>query len=159
MRTADRSRPERTPTANLDARLREALEANGQRFTEQRAAVYRFLAATETHPAAEEVFTGVRAQVAGISLSTVYKTLEALVSCGLATRLAYSGRHARYDGRMDPHHHARCVHCGAVLDVPCSLDLATLERLRPVSGFEVTGYRLELVGYCACCTSNRKLSP
>jgi len=138
--------------ASPDARLREALEAKGQRFTEQRAAVYRFLVGTETHPVAEEVFAGVRARIAGISLSTVYKTLEVLVGCGLATRLAYSGRHARYDARMDPHLHARCVLCGAVLDVPCSLDRAALERL-PVGGFEVVGYHLELVGYCAHCSA------
>jgi hypothetical protein len=40
--------------------LREALEANGQRFTEQRAAVYRYLLGTEAHPTADDVFTSVR---------------------------------------------------------------------------------------------------
>src|SRR5690349_17050674 len=66
-----------------DALLREALEANGQRFTDQRAAVYRFLLGTTAHPTADEVFTAVRADIADISLATVYKALETLVSCNL----------------------------------------------------------------------------
>jgi len=135
-----------------DEVLRSALEANGQRFTEQRAAVYRFLVGTDTHPTADEVFTAVRAEIPDISLATVYKSLETLVGCGLAAKLTYGDGSARYDGRTDPHHHARCLACGAVVDVPGKLDPASLEALGPVSGFSVAGYRLELLGYCAACS-------
>ncbi|MBT8396976.1 MAG: transcriptional repressor, partial [Gemmatimonadetes bacterium] len=84
-----------------NARLRKALEETGQRFTEQRAAVYRFLSGTTTHPNADEVFRMVRAEVPGISLATVYKSLETLVNCGLAKKLTYSDGSARYDARVD----------------------------------------------------------
>lgn len=131
--------------------LREALEANGQRFTEQRSAVYRFLTATESHPTADEVFTRVRGEIPDISLATVYKSLETLVGCGLAVKLTYGDGSARYDGRTDPHPHARCVRCEAVLDVPGRLDGAALAGLGPPDGFAVQGYRLELVGLCAAC--------
>ena len=57
--------PEKTG-AKPYALLREALEANGQRFTDQRAAVYRFLLGTTDHPTADEVFTAVRADIADI---------------------------------------------------------------------------------------------
>ena len=131
--------------------LREALEANGQRFTEQRAAVYRFLVSTDLHPTADDVFTSVRSQIPDISLATVYKSLETLVGCGLALKLTYGDGSARYDGRTDPHHHARCLVCGAVTDVPGRLESAVLQRLGPVPQFAVEGYRLELVGRCATC--------
>ncbi len=131
--------------------LREALEANGQRYTDQRAAVYRFLVSTDTHPTADEVFTAVRGQLPEISLATVYKSLETLVGCGLALKLTYGDGSARYDGRTDPHHHARCVVCGCVTDVPGRLDGDTFARLGPVPGFAVEGYRLELVGRCESC--------
>ena len=134
-----------------EAALREALEANGQRFTEQRAAVFRFLAGTEIHPTADEVFTAVRSDIPDISLATVYKSLETLVGCGLATKLTYGDGSARYDGRTDEHHHARCVRCGSVLDLPGTLESAALDRLGPIDGFRVEGYRLELVGVCAAC--------
>ncbi|MSR22733.1 MAG: transcriptional repressor [Gemmatimonadetes bacterium] len=135
--------------------LRSALEANGQRFTEQRAAVYRFLASTDKHPTADEVFLAVRSEISVISLATVYKNLETLVGCGLATKLAGADGSARYDGRTDPHHHARCLSCSGMFDVPGSLPPGELSELRrSAPGFQITGYRLELTGYCSECAES-----
>jgi Fe2+ or Zn2+ uptake regulation protein len=135
-----------------ESTLREALETNGQRYTEQRAAVYRFLMGTESHPTADDVFTSVRHEIPDISLATVYKSLETLVSCGLAIKLTYGDGSARYDGRTDQHHHARCLRCGRVTDVPATIDAAALAgQIQPGRGFIVEGYRLELVGYCRDC--------
>ncbi len=132
--------------------LRRALEENGQRFTEQRAAVFRFLRGTESHPTADEVFLEVRQDVPGISLATVYKSLETLVGCGLAVKLSYGDGSARYDGRTDDHHHLRCLGCGRVLDLPGRVDDSEVARLEASAReFRVTGYRLELTGYCAQC--------
>jgi Fe2+ or Zn2+ uptake regulation protein len=139
------------------ARLREALEATGHRFTEQRAAVYRFLSGTTTHPNADEVFQEVRSRVPGISLATVYKSLETLVNCGLAAKLTYSDGSARYDARMDPHHHARCVSCGRVMDVSGQLSKDELDALSlGMDGFSVVGYRLELTGFCSNCSPHHQ---
>jgi len=135
-----------------DQRLRSALEASGQRFTDQRAAVYQYLAGTDVHPTADEVFLGVRQRMSGISLATVYKSLETLVGCGLAVKLTYSDGSARYDGRTDPHHHARCLVCGRVSDILGEVSATEIDQLRQnAQGFSVTGYRLELSGYCAFC--------
>lgn len=137
-----------------DLVLRRALEKSGQRFTEQRAAVYRFLSRTDTHPTADEVFLEVRSDVPGISLATVYKSLETLVGCGLATKLAYGDSSARYDGRTDPHPHARCLDCGRVFDVRGHRSDESLQAVGSgPAGFRVTGYRLELTGYCQECDS------
>lgn len=131
--------------------LRHALEAKGQRYTEQRASVYRFLLGTTMHPTADEVFTAVRGEIPDISLATVYKSLEALVGCELAMKLTYGDAAARYDARTDPHPHARCTVCGSVFDVPGRLDARLLDSLGALRGFVVQGYRLELVGRCAAC--------
>ena len=132
--------------------LRHALEGAGQRFTQQRAAVYRFLVGTDSHPTADEVFLHVRHELAGISLATVYKSLEALVGCGLAVKLAYADGSARYDGRTDLHHHVRCLSCGRVSDVADHVPPEAVEKLtRAAEGFRVTGYLLELTGYCGDC--------
>jgi Fur family transcriptional regulator, peroxide stress response regulator len=137
--------------AAAEGRLRESLEANGQRFTEQRAAVYRVLLHTDQHPSADEVFTSVRQVIPDISLATVYKSLETLVSCGLASKLTYGDGSARYDGRTDPHPHARCLNCGRVLDLPGRLDSRALAALGELPGFEVESYRVEVVGICEAC--------
>ncbi|MHB1168836.1 MAG: Fur family transcriptional regulator [Longimicrobiales bacterium] len=140
-----------TIETTAEQRLREALEASGQRFTEQRAAVYRYLTGTDTHPTADEVFIAVRASIPDISLATVYKALETLVGCGLATKLTYGDGSARYDGRTDPHHHARCLVCGAVIDVAGKVDAGAFAAVEPRSGFRVEGFRLEVVGRCVDC--------
>ncbi len=137
---------------DADADLRHALEANGQRFTEQRAAVYRFLRGTDEHPSADEVFTAVRGDIADISLATVYKALETLVSCGLAIKLSYGDDSARYDARTDDHLHSRCLACGTVRDVAGATP-ALLPRIQVGEGFRVEGYRVEVVGYCARCAA------
>jgi Fur family transcriptional regulator, peroxide stress response regulator len=139
--------------AGAENMLRAALEANGQRYTAQRGAVYRVLLETSEHPTADDVFTAVRVPIPDISLATVYKSLEALVGCGLAAKLTYGDGSARYDARTDPHPHARCLRCGAVLDVPGRLDGEALAGLGPPRGFAVAGYRLELIGHCGDCAA------
>ena len=139
-------------TDSSDSKLRRALEASGQRFTEQRAAVYRYLARTDVHPTADEVLLAVREELPGISLATVYKNLETLVGCGLAVKLTFPDESARYDGCTEPHHHARCVACGRVTDIPGEIAPAEIEALREYArSFRVTGYHLQLSGYCATC--------
>jgi Fur family peroxide stress response transcriptional regulator len=133
-----------------DAKLREALEANNQRFTDQRAAVYRFLLGTTDHPSADEVFTAVRSDIADISLATVYKALETLVSCDLALKLTYGDASARYDARTDDHLHSRCTACGQVRDVAGEVpDLR--KGITLLDGFRVSGYRVEILGLCETC--------
>ncbi len=140
----------RTVPSDADAALRAALEANGQRYTDQRAAVYRFLCATLEHPTADEVFTAVRAHIADISLATVYKALETLVTCELAIKLTYGDGSARYDARTDDHCHSRCLRCGCVRDVPDG-QVRAFPSIDVGGGFQVHGYRVEVVGYCTHC--------
>lgn len=152
--------PQKQQDRSPDEVLRKALEANDQRFTEQRAAVYRFLSSTDKHPTADEVFLSVRSDVPVISLATVYKSLETLVGCGLAKKLAYGDGSARYDGRTDQHHHARCLACSRIFDVPGGLPPEDLENLKDeAGGFQVTGYRLELTGYCSRCAPEQAQAP
>lgn len=149
-----------TNSTDSERVLREALDSSGHRFTEQRAAVFRFLSSTDTHPTADEVFLAVRGELPAISLATVYKSLETLVGCGLAVKLTYSDGSARYDGRTDPHHHARCIGCGAVMDIAGELGDEAIRGLQdPNGGFTVTGYRLELSGYCGECLPAGSAAP
>ncbi len=135
-----------------DLVLRQALQENGHRYTEQRAAVFRHVARSRVHPTAEDVFLGVRTEVPGISLATVYKSLETLVNCGLAKKLNPPDGSARFCGRIEPHHHARCLTCGSVSDVAGELGGWDIAALRAqAKGFNLVGYELELTGYCSDC--------
>jgi Fur family peroxide stress response transcriptional regulator len=134
--------------------LRSALEKGGWRFTRQRAAVYDYLSAVESHPTAEEVYRAVRQDLPKISLATVYKALEALVDCHLANKLAAGDGPARFDSHCDGHYHLRCVKTGRVQDLPTPFDPDLLQKIDPnlleqlqAMGFQVTGYRLEVTGH------------
>ena len=137
-----------------DNELREILEASGRRFTPQRSAVYAYLSKVDHHPTAEDVYRGVKPRIPNISLATVYKSLEALVEAGVATKMESSHSSARYDARSDHHYHLRCLRSGAVEDLSTPFDPDLIAKLDPSlgrslaeRGFQVTGYRLELVGY------------
>jgi Fe2+ or Zn2+ uptake regulation protein len=151
---ANRSNHEKRPLDTTAIRL--ALEKAGWRFTRQRAAVYDYLSAVESHPTAEEVFAAVRPRIPKLSLATVYKALEALVDSHLASKLASSDGPARYDCRSEPHYHLCDVRTGEIRDLEIDYDPKLVEKLDPAligrlrrEGFEVTGYRLELIGHSA----------
>jgi Fe2+ or Zn2+ uptake regulation protein len=134
--------------------VRQALESAGCRFTQQRAAVYAYLERVDDHPTAEEVYKAVRRSIPKISLATVYNALEALVESRLANKLTYGDGSSRYDCRADAHYHLRDVNSGEVRDLPAPFDPHLLEKLDPQlaeklarAGFEVTGYRLEVLGH------------
>lgn len=144
---------ERTTCSANTLTVRTSLERAGWRFTPQRAAVFDYLCSVETHPSAEEVYASVRTRIPRLSLATVYKALEALVDCGLASKLDYADGPARYDHRTDAHYHFRCTRTGQVRDLPVAydpqllskLDGALLDLLR-AQGIQLSGYRLELLG-------------
>ena len=133
--------------------VRQALEAAGCRWTAQRAAVFDYLEKVHTHPTAEEVFRAVRRRLPRISLATVYKALDALLEAGLATKLTGGDGSARYDCRGEDHYHLRDVQSGEIRDLPVAFDPDLLAKIDPQlveklsrDGFQVTGYRLEVLG-------------
>jgi Fur family transcriptional regulator, peroxide stress response regulator len=136
--------------------LQMIIEKAGLRCTPQRLAVYEQLSQSTEHPTAEDVYQAVRSRIPRISLATVYKALEALVAVGVAAKLTSGtgGARSRYDARRDLHYHFRCLRSGTVHDLPTRFDPDLLAKLDPRlhedlgrRGFQVTGYRLELVGY------------
>ncbi len=136
------------------AEVRHALEAVGSRYTGQRGVVFAYLAGTDSHPTAEDVYQAVRHAMPRISLATVYKALEALVAARLATKLTSGDASARYDCRGEDHYHLRDVATGEVRDLPAEFDSDLLKKLDPTlidklaeAGFQVTGYRLEVLGH------------
>jgi Fe2+ or Zn2+ uptake regulation protein len=136
--------------------LRQALEQAGWRFTRQRAAVFEYLSSVESHPTAEDVFAAVRQRIPKISLATVYKALEALVDSRIASKLNSSDGAARFDAHCDAHYHFRCLSTDQVYDLPTPFDPYLLDKLDPNltqelnrQGFQVTGYRLEVLGHPA----------
>ncbi len=126
------------------------------RQTKQRAAVIDVLRAARSHPDAAWIHTQVRQNLPSVSLGTVYRTLDALVAGGVVVTLERAGQATRYDYKHagEDHHHAVCRGCGAIFDVDAGL-LPPLPAAALPAGFQVTDVRLEFIGVCPDCQTEK----
>ncbi len=100
----------------------EKLRQRHLKITPQRLEVLRTVLQMTDHPSADQIYRMVKIRHPTVSVATVYKTLETLVEVGeLKVALVTQGR-ARYDPRVDRHHHFLCSQCGYVEDLEIKLD-------------------------------------
>lgn len=110
--------------------VRDLFARHNIRCTRQREEIYLALRASTSHPTADQLFNAVRQSQPGLSLATVYNTLEVFTRQGLCRRLATSGAGApcRYDADLSDHSHL-VTHDGNVCDLPEDLCREVLEHI------------------------------
>ncbi len=138
-------------TTTLDTDLREALRAAGLRATSQRLVLLRTLRDMERHMTAEALLAAAGERLPGLSLPTVYATLDLLVKLGLVRRIPSASGATLYDAGELAHQHLLCRACGAVVDVPGSADLRALRQAAARAGMAVDGAEVTLSGLCPAC--------
>ena len=105
----------------------------------------RYLSAAEVHERLE-------CAQAGVSLSTVYRTLERLREKGVATsRLDARGETTYLACEPSHHHHAICRVCSNVEDVPCEAIERFSRSLHDERDFILDGHTIEFFGRCKSC--------
>jgi Fe2+ or Zn2+ uptake regulation protein len=139
------------PRRESDERTAEELATRGLRATRQRVAILRLLRSARGHPTAAEVHRSVQREQTRVSLKTVYECLDSLVAAGLASCVVEGGGPHRYEGRSEPHYHARCSACGSLEDLAPSSDGHIRTRTALPEGFAVQRIAVTLVGRCARC--------
>jgi Fe2+ or Zn2+ uptake regulation protein len=118
-------------TAPSAEQVRDLFRQCDLRCTRQRELVYAALAASKAHPTAEELYHTIQNCDPGLSLATVYNTLEAFIQTGITRRLpGMEGGPCRYDADTTQHVHA-VTRDGAVRDVPADLSDRLLAGLSP----------------------------
>jgi Fe2+ or Zn2+ uptake regulation protein len=135
----------------METSLAHALRERGQRVTPQRLMVARVVGDLDRHVSAEVVFGEVSRRMPGVSLPTVYATLELLESIGLIHRVATERGAVIYDPRTDQHHHLACRSCGAIVDVEGAVDADALLAAARSSGFAPDQAQVVVRGLCADC--------
>ncbi len=125
------------------------------RMTRQKRAVLDELLTMKTHPTADEVYARVRRRLPRVSLGTVYRNLERLSADGLIRTLTLAGKQRRFDGCPGEHDHVRCLGCGRIDDVPASSTGDAAQRIRRSLNYDITGRRLEFMGFCPRCRRSR----
>jgi Fe2+ or Zn2+ uptake regulation protein len=95
----------------------------GLRVTPQRQEIFRLLEGDDSHPTVESLFDRARADMATISLKTVYQTVHDLEALGEVRVLDLGTGSVRVDPNVeDDHHHLLCTTCGLVRDLPVEFD-------------------------------------
>lgn len=117
--------------------------------TRQRERMLAWLRATDRHPTAADVHAALLPEFPRLSLGTVYRNLEVLVSERQVVPVPTEGGVMRYDGNPRPHHHFFCERCGRIEDVEIALPDELAARLRHEHGLEAR--RLRVYGLCGGC--------
>jgi Fur family ferric uptake transcriptional regulator len=126
------------------------------RQTDARRVILEEIMNLDSHPTADEVYEIVRKRIPKVSLGTIYRNLEILSGKGLIQKLDLGGAQRRFDGNTMTHYHLRCLECGRIIDLTTSPLKEIEETLSKLGDWEIIGHRLELIGLCQSCKSNRK---
>ncbi|MGH7715787.1 MAG: Fur family transcriptional regulator, partial [Vulcanimicrobiaceae bacterium] len=96
------------------------------RLTKQRAAILRALDGA-AHLSAETILERVREELPGVSLGTIYRTLDILRELGLVQVFSHAGSAARFEAVIEKHHHLLCTKCSQLVNItaPGLADLAS----------------------------------
>jgi Fe2+ or Zn2+ uptake regulation protein len=137
----------------MEISLAAALRERGQRVTPQRLMVARVMSDLDAHVTAETVFDEVSARMPGVSLPTVYATLDLLEGVGLIDRVTTERGAVIYDPRTDDHHHLVCRRCGAITDVEAPVEAGPLLAAARSAGFAPDHAQVVVRGLCAACAA------
>jgi Fe2+ or Zn2+ uptake regulation protein len=134
----------------------DRLDQAGARLTQPRRELAALVDRQPGPFTAADLLDDARRRRVAVGRATVFRTLALLEAQGVVERIDLpSGDHAYVACARDHHHHAICVECGRVTDLPeieIGLDLAELGRR---SGYEIESHRLELFGRCPRCRARR----
>ena len=132
----------------------EELRRRGLRWTPQRETVIAVLAEVDGHVTGAELVARCRAQDAGTTPSTVYRTLAVLEDLGLVRHGHGADGREEYHVLPQPDHgHLHCSACGATWEMSADRAAAVAAILRRDDGFEVDIGPVTLVGRCRDCAS------
>ena len=134
-----------------DAELTARLRARGLRATSQRVVMHRLLRDRPRHVSAEELLSEASDSLPGVSLPTVYATLELFEQLGIVRRVNGGGGPLLWDTRAEAHHHMVCRRCGRIEDMDAPLDLERARRSAARSGFEPDRAEVVVSGLCVSC--------
>lgn len=132
-------------TVDLDKQLADLCKEKGLRLTGQRRTILQVLSASPDHPNAEELHRRVSEVAPGISIATVYRTLNTLEQYGLIERHSFADGRARFEaGGAEHHDHFINVDTDEVIEFRSDEIEALQQKIAEEHGFEIIGHRFEL---------------
>ena len=131
--------------------LIKKMREKGLKLTPQRLAIVDVLVEKNLlHPSAGVIYDAAKQRTGGLSLSTVYFTLNELSRHGIIKTLEFDKMENRYEANLIDHINLVCKKCHGITDyrIPIVIDSREVTRK---TRFWVTDIRLEYYGYCQKC--------
>ncbi len=135
----------------IESVIAHALRERGGRVTPQRLAIARVVGDLDGHATADEIFDELSERLPGVSMPTVYATLELLEELGQVRRVAAGSGAIIFDSRIDAHDHMICRGCGRATDLDAGLDREAALATAAATGFAAEDAQLVIQGVCAAC--------
>jgi len=132
--------------------VHEALKAAGLQVTAQRLAVYKAVQSTP-HAMADDICQAVRLELGVISRQAVYDALNVMSEHGILRRIQPAGSAARYEHRVDNHHHLACRKCSTLIDIECAVGEAPCLVAEHDHGYQIDEAEVTYWGICPACQS------
>lgn len=135
-----------------------ALKNVGLKNTKHRNSILEILESYESPIAAEDIFLALKNKQVAINLSSVYRTLENLVTKELVIKTTLSGENkALFELQRTGHwHRFICSNCKKMIAIEGCPVKEYEKSLQQQTGFRVTGHKLEIYGFCHDCEPEEK---
>jgi len=123
------------------------------KVTNHRVRILEFLEKAQTPMAVDSIFDQLKSKDKPISLSTIYRVLDALIEKDLVKKIVFENdTKTMYEFNRQIHHHFLiCLGCNRVINVE-SCPIHDYEAyITTQMNFHVVGHKLEFYGYCEEC--------
>ena len=137
---------------NCVQKLKEA----GFKLTPQRLAIAKYLDGNTCHPTAAHIYDDLKKDYPGMSMATVYNTLNTMSGLGLVNEHKLFKDQVHYDPDTSFHHHFCCDRCKTVVDVFDIESLPCFKEFEQKTKHRVSHVAIVLKGVCKTCLQNKK---
>ncbi len=145
---------------NKDILLQDQLKRTGLKTTRSRMAILDIMHDKDCPVTAEEIFLSLKEKEYQTNLSTVYRTLEALETADLVSRIQILNEDKKMFAlnEVGHRHYLVCLECKRMVTIHgCPLENYD-QHVEDETGFVILGHKLYLYGYCKECRPKRKVS-
>lgn len=127
-------------------------QPSGMRMTRQRRAVIETLNQHGPFASAQAIHVKLQGSDQPVGLSTVYRILQALASCGEVDTVRTSSGEVLYRRcNSGDHHHLVCRVCGTTVEIEGALVESWAAQQALENGFHDVSHTLEIFGTCRRC--------
>jgi Fur family peroxide stress response transcriptional regulator len=126
------------------------------RKSRQRDRILKLLQETNSHPAADWVYSKLKKEIPGLSLGTVYRNLKILMEQGLVQKLPFGSSFDRFEANSAEHYHLVCEKCGLIKDFHMPQYADINQKAEKRCSFKISRHRIEFFGLCKNCQKEIK---